>query len=255
MSFALILVLLTGITGLIALIDLIWGRAYRKKQAKTQPKWIEHTISFFPIFLLVLLLRSFLIEPFRIPSGSLEPSLLVGDFVAVNKYIYGLRLPVLDTKVIPISNPKRGDVVVFSWPPNPEYDYIKRVIGLPGDEVEYKEKVLYINGKKAKQTFIEYTIDNDEQGTPWKVIKKSENLLGVKHEIYVRPDIAPYDFKLTVPKGHYFMMGDNRDNSSDSRYWGLVPEKNLRGKAFLVWLSWDSQLSSIRFNRVGKLIH
>lgn len=254
MNFALILVVLTAMTGAVSLVDKVFFAKKRLAAGMEKPWLIEQMTSFFPIFLIVLLLRSFLIEPFRIPSGSLQPSLLIGDFVAVNKYAYGLRMPASNQKFLPLDEPSRGDVAVFSWPPNKKYDYIKRVIGVPGDTVAYKNKVLTINGKEAKQTFVEYTIDREGKNESWQVKKLKENLNGIEHDIYVRPDVAPFDFEITVPKGHYLMMGDNRDNSSDSRAWGLVPEENLRGKAVMVWMSWDGLLDSIRFSRIGHKI-
>lgn len=251
MNFALILVILSGISGLIYLLDvLFWAK---KRGKETNPnKIIEYARSFFPVFVIVLLLRSFLVEPFRIPSGSLEPTLLVGDFVAVNKFAYGLKLPVIEKKVIPIAEPKTGQIAVFRWPPEPSYDYIKRVIGTPGDKVSYHNKVLTVNGVEAKQTFVEYTMD---ESSGRAVAKYQENLNGVKHDIFVRPDVAAFDFDVTVPEGNYFMMGDNRDDSADSRFWGFVPDTYLRGKAFLVWMSWNGKTDSVRWSKIGSLIH
>lgn len=251
MNFALILVIISAITGLIYLLDVIfWAK---KRVADQKPGHIiEFSRSFFPVFFAVLLLRSFLVEPFRIPSGSLEPTLLVGDFVAVNKFAYGLRLPVWEKKVISISHPKTGEVAVFRWPPEPSYDYIKRVIGVPGDHITYHNKVLTINGHQAKQSFSEYTID---ESSGKAVAKYNENLNGVEHFIFVRSDIPAVDFDLVVPEGNYFMMGDNRDDSADSRFWGFVPESYLRGKAFLVWMSWNGKTDTIRWSKIGRLIH
>lgn len=251
MNFALILVVLSAITGFIALLDMVfWAK---KRSADQQPnKLIEYAYSFFPVFFVVLMLRSFLIEPFRIPTGSLEPTLLVGDFVAVNKFAYGLRLPVLESKIIPIADPKNGEIAVFRWPPEPSYDYIKRVIGIPGDKISYHNKKLSINGKEATQTFVEYTVD---ESSGKAVAKYKENLLGRVHDIFVRPDVPAVDFDIVVPEGHYFMMGDNRDDSADSRYWGFVPESYLRGKAFLVWMSWNGNADNVRWSKIGKLIH
>lgn len=254
MSFALILLIGTLVTGVVVALDKWLFSKKRAKEVK-QPKWIEYSHSFFPVFLFVFVLRSFLIEPFRIPSSSLEPTLLIGDFIAVNKFTYGLRLPVWDKKIIPIENPKSGQIAVFSWPPAPKYDYIKRVIGTPGDKIGYHNKVLSINGVEAKQAFVKYTSYLNEQGRSIKVEERSEMLNGIKHKIYIRPDVPPYDFDIVVPKGHYFMMGDNRDGSSDSRYWGFVPDRNLRGKAFLIWMSWNSLVNSVRWGRIGTVIH
>lgn len=269
-NFPLILVILVAITGAITLLDKLilaprrlrlanatQGSDDNVKQSATvrMPKWIEHARSFFPILLIVLLLRSFLVEPFRIPSGSLEPTLLVGDFVLVNKYQYGFRLPVVNTKILNMSEPKLGDVVVFRWPLNTSIDYIKRIVGLPGDHIQYKKKVLYVNGVEAPQKLIEHTMASDGNGRTWKVEKREETLNGVKHLIYVRPDAPAEDFEVTIPNGSYFAMGDNRDDSADSRYWGFVRESDLVGKAFATWMSWNSETSSIRWQRIGKVIN
>lgn len=251
MNFALILVVLSFITGFIYLLDVIFW-AKKRKPKQRAGRVVEYCRSFFPVFFIVLLLRSFLIEPFRIPSGSLEPTLLVGDFVAVNKFSYGLRLPVLETKVIPISNPKTGEIAVFRWPPEPSYDYIKRVIGLPGDKISYHNKILTINGKEAKQTFVEYATD---ESSGKAVAKYKENLNGTVHDIFVRPDVPAVDFDVVVPAGNYFMMGDNRDDSADSRFWGFVPDSYLRGRAFLVWMSWNGKTDNLRWSKIGRLIN
>lgn len=250
MNFALMLVVLSAITGLGYLLDVLFFAKRRVKGAKPG-KILEFCRSFFPVFFIVLLLRSFIIEPFRIPSGSLEPTLNVGDFVAVSKFSYGLRLPVLEDKIMPVALPKNGQIAVFRWPPNPSYDYIKRVIGVPGDTVEYINKVLFINGKKAEQTFVEYTTD---ESSGRAVAKYKENLLGTIHDIYVNTNIPAFDFKVTVPEGQYFMMGDNRDDSADSRYWGFVGEEYLRGRGVLVWMSWNSKVSAVRWSRIGTII-
>lgn len=250
MNFALMLLVLSVISGFIYMLDIIfWAKKRRPDQ---QPgKLVEISRSFFPVFFFVLLLRSFLIEPFRIPSGSLEPTLLVGDFVAVNKFAYGLRLPVWEKKVLSIANPKSGEIAVFRWPPNPGFDYIKRVIGVPGDKVSYHNKVLTINGKEMKQTFVEYTTD---ESSGKAVAKYKENLSGIVHEIFVRPDVPAVDFDVEVPPGQYFMMGDNRDDSADSRFWGFTADEYLRGKAFLVWMSWNGKTDSVRWSKIGRII-
>lgn len=251
MNFALILVVLSAITGFVYLLDILFFK--RKRGPQQQPsKIIEYSRSFFPVFIIVLLLRSFLFEPFRIPSGSLEPTLLVGDFLVVNKFAYGLRLPVIEKKIVPIANPQTGEIAVFRWPPNPSFDYIKRVIGVPGDHVVYHNKVLTINGKKMKQTFVEYTTD---ESSGRAVAQYRENLNGVKHDIFIRPEAEAFDIDVTVPAGNYFMMGDNRDDSADSRFWGFVPDANLRGKAILVWMSWNGKTDMIRWKKLGTIIH
>lgn len=251
MNFALILAVLSLVSGFVYLLDvLFWAK---KRSPEVQPgRIIEYSRSFFPVFFMVLLLRSFLVEPFRIPSGSLEPTLLVGDFVAVNKFAYGLRIPIWEQKAVSIANPKTGQIAVFRWPPDPTYDYIKRVIGVPGDHITYHNKVLSINGKEAHQTFVEYTVD---EYSGKAVTTYKEDLNGVVHSIFVRADMPAYDFDIVVPEGNYFMMGDNRDDSADSRFWGFVPDNYLRGKAFLVWLSWNGTIGNLRWSKMGRLIN
>lgn len=222
------------------------------QQNLRQPWWLEYSASFFPVILGVFLLRSFVAEPFKIPSGSMIPTLQVGDFILVNKYTYGIRLPVLNKKVIDIGEPQRGDVMVFRYPKDESLDYIKRVVGLPGDVIQYYNKRLSINGKPVEYTPLPDYLDG-ERLTYSK--QYSENLTSTPHrilndtgrpsQIFVSEDF-PFSENCTynqlgvrckVPAGHYFMMGDNRDNSADSRYWGFVPEKNIVGKAFFVWMN------------------
>lgn len=215
-----------------------------------QPWWLEYTAGLFPVIAVVFLLRSFLFEPFRIPSGSMLPTLHIGDFILVNKFDYGIRLPVTNTKIIPVSSPERGDVVVFKYPMDTQVDYIKRVVGLPGDTVEYRDKVLYVNGVEQKQTGSRDFVDDSTMIT---LEERDEQLGEVNHLIardgrrpsWVPPqgilrkekscDYNARGFVCTVPEGHYFMMGDNRDNSEDSRYWGFVPDEDLVGRAVLIW--------------------
>jgi len=250
MNFALILVLLSFVSGLIYLLDvLFWAK---KRKPNEQPnRVIEYSRSFFPVFFIVLLMRSFLVEPFRIPSGSLAPTLFVVDFVAVNKFAYGLRLPVWEKKILPVSNPETGEIAVFRWPPEPKFDFIKRVIGVSGDHISYHDKVLSVNDKQAKQTFAGYTID---ESSGKAVTRYSENLNGTVHDIFIRTDVPAVDFDIVVPEGYSFMMGDNRDDSADSRFFGYVPDSNLRGKAFLVWMSWNSKTDSVRWSKIGSII-
>lgn len=259
-NFENILVLITLITGTIAGLDRwMWAKNRETSAIKKAPFWIEQSKYFFPILLLVLIIRAFLVEPFRIPTGSLEPTLEIGDFIVVNKFIYGLRLPSVYTKIVPIKEPKRGDIVVFRHPQQ-QVDYIKRVVGLPGDRVSYINKVLYVNGHPAPQTFKGDGVDINAEGAKVPVIEQEENLDGVKHKIFLRKDDEILDYSLknettwVVPKGHYFMMGDNRDDSYDSRYWGFVPEDHIKGKAMMVWLSWDHEAHRIRWNRFGERI-
>lgn len=215
-----------------------------------QPWWLEYTAGLFPVIAVVFLLRSFLFEPFRIPSGSMLPTLHIGDFILVNKFDYGIRLPVTNTKIVPVGSPERGDVVVFKYPMDTQVDYIKRVVGLPGDTVEYRDKVLYVNGVEQKQTGSRDFVDDSTMIT---LEERDEQLGEVNHLIARdarRPSWVPLQgilrkekscdynergFVCTVPEGHYFMMGDNRDNSEDSRYWGFVPDEDLVGRAVLIW--------------------
>ena len=216
-----------------------------------EPVMVEYARSLFPVILAVLVLRSFVVEPFRIPSGSMMPTLLVGDFILVNKFSYGFRLPVLNTKVIEVGEPERGDVVVFRYPENPSVDYIKRVIGLPGDRIGYFNKQLFINGEPAKQSGWDTYIGEGAGSSMTGAKRRTEWLGDVKHDILIDTSRGTVEGEFIVPEGQYFMMGDNRDNSNDSRYWGYVPEENLVGKAFLIWMSWDGQAGGINFGRIG----
>lgn len=258
MNFPLILVSLTALTGVIWLLDSLFFLGARKRRQGTaivkHPLIVEYSRSFFPVLLAVLVIRSFIVQPYRVPTGSLEPTILPGDFIAVNQFAYGLRLPVIGTKILNIGEPKRGDIVVFRWPVDPSIDFVKRVIGLPGDHVVYQNKILTINNQPVSQKIIGDSIDLEPSGNiPSMLIE--ENLLGVKHQILVHYQGGETgDFDFTVPKGLYFMMGDNRDESSDSRFWGLVPESALEGKAFVIWMSWDSQNHDIRWNRLGMVL-
>jgi signal peptidase I len=251
MNFALILFLLTIATGALWLADRYVFRKKRAASAK-DPWWVEYGASFFPVILIVFLLRSFLVEPFKIPSGSMIPTLLVGDFILVNKYTYGIRLPVINKKVIELNSPQRGDVVVFRYPVDPSLDYIKRVVGLPGDKVEYRNKHLTINGQPVPMRRNGDFLDKERLYYTPRFI---ETLGDAEHETLVEEDAPPYvshalqfphrdkciynseGFVCEVPPGSYFMMGDNRDNSQDSRVWGFVPDQNLVGKAFFIWLN------------------
>lgn len=223
----------------------------RLAAVRKQPVLVEYARSFFPIILVVLVLRSFLVEPFRIPSGSMMPTLLAGDFILVNKFSYGLRLPVTDTKIIGVGSPQRGDIMVFRFPQDPSVDYIKRVIGLPGDRIRYQDKTLYINGEKIEQQYRgEYTGVGAGLGMSGASLR-TEKLGDEEHEILVQSRHRIAEGEWVVPEGHYFAMGDNRDNSNDSRFWGPVPERNLVGRAFMIWMSWDSASSSVNWSRIG----
>lgn len=258
-DFLNILALITIFAGLIYLIDVIW-RAVRKtdlptdeKGRKKHPIIIDYARSFFPILLIVLLIRAFIVQPYRVPTGSLEPTIMPGDLILVTQYNYGLVLPIWEKKFVDIDEPKTGQIALFRWPVNPSLTFVKRVIGVPGDHISYINKVLYINGKKATQTFVKNTEEVSDSGQTFPAKEYEEDLGGVKHDIYIQPDTTSRDFKdLVVPEGMYFMMGDNRDDSDDSRFWGFVPANNFIGKAVLIWMSWDSQNNSIRWNRIGQ---
>jgi signal peptidase I len=256
LDFALILVLATLVTGAVWGFDaLVFARRRRARAPagteSPEPVVVEYAKSFFPILLVVLLLRSFLFEPFRIPSGSMEPTLLTGDFIFVNKFAYGLRLPVSNTKVVKIGEPKRGDVVVFRLPSDPSINYIKRVVGLPGDTVHYEEatKHLTINGK-AVPVHVVGPYD-EEPGT----MVAEEQLGAHDHELLWMTGILSRGGTYEVPAGHYFVMGDNRDNSRDSRFPGVefIPEYRLVGRAERVWMSWrPPSEGGPRWSRIGK---
>ncbi len=258
MDFSLILVIATVLTGSIWALDvMIWrpkrvGDGVAGGEGPPEPVVVEYARSFFPVILLVLLVRSFLFEPFRIPSSSMMPTLLVGDFIFVNKYAYGLRLPVLNTKVLQVGEPRRGDVVVFRLPSDPTTNYIKRLIGLPGDVITYKGKQIFVNGEAVP---IEVNGWYGEQAGSGPRIAM-EKIGSIQHEVLILPGRFGREGEFRVPEGHFFMMGDNRDNSRDSRYEGVgfVPEENLVGKAVAIWMNWDWTSSSPDWNRIGDRI-
>ncbi len=251
MNFALILLILLVITGVLYAADVFKFRKLRAKDAK-EPVWVEWGAGFFPVILIVFVLRSFFFEPFKIPSGSMIPTLLVGDFILVNKFTYGIRLPVINKKIIDVNLPQRGDVMVFRYPEDPSLDYIKRVVGLPGDTISYQNKQLSINGQKLESEQLDDYLHTERL---YYSKQFTEKLGDVEHRFLNDVDMPafihdpasfPYRENCTynaagvickVPEGHYFMMGDNRDNSRDSRAWGFVPEENIVGKAFFVWLN------------------
>ncbi len=250
-DFPLILVVLTAIAGSMWLADKVYLSKQRDKD-KPSPWYVEATAPFFPVLLIVLVVRSFVVEPFQIPSGSMIPTLEVGDFILVNKYAFGLRLPVSGIKIFDVGEPKHGDVMVFI-PPNDDRYFIKRVVGLPGDEVRFIDNYLYINGNKMPQAMQLNNTDIGVETTNYTVI--GERLKGVDHLIRKHVEAGRYgrNYAAIVPEGHYFMVGDNRDNSSDSRVWGPVPEENIVGKAFAVWMHWEKMLSVPSFDRVGAI--
>jgi signal peptidase I len=254
-NFELILVIIVLISGLLYLLDKLYFAKRRNYDAK-QPKIFEYAQSFFPILLLVLLIRSFLVEPFRIPSGSMLPTLLIGDFILVNKFSYGVRLPITNKEIIKIDLPKRGDVAVFKYPQDPSLNYIKRVIGIPGDKIKYQNKQLTINGIVVKtDASVNYKPLDGSIPNIRDIKQKTENIFGVKHDIIIHPNPARINKEYVVPDNMYFVMGDNRDNSNDSRFWGFVPRENLVGRAFMIWMNWDSYNTTVMLNRIGRIIN
>nr|WP_298248956.1 signal peptidase I [uncultured Halomonas sp.] len=259
MDFSLLLVIAVAVTGVITLFNFLWWRPARQQSLQTaeagthqglsptareqvlkEPWPVDYARSFFPVLLVVLVLRSFVVEPFQIPSGSMRPTLEIGDFILVNKFAYGLRLPVVNTEVVEVGEPERGDVMVFRFPNDPSVNFIKRVVGLPGDRIRYEDKQLYVNGEPAAKTLL----DEGPEKAPGELLF-AEQLGEIEHRLYNNPrDLGPQMRELVVPEGHYFTMGDNRDHSNDSRYWGFVPEENIVGQAFAVWMHWDGVLPS-----------
>ena len=253
MNFALILFVLLLVTGLLYAVDVLKCRKMRTPGSK-EPLWVEWGASFFPVILVVFVLRSFLFEPFKIPSGSMIPTLLVGDFILVNKFTYGIRLPVINKKIISLNDPQRGDVMVFRYPEDPSLDYIKRVVGVPGDTVSYQHKQLTVNGQPvATEKLNDYLhperLYYSEQYKARLGDVEFRYLDDADAPAFI-PDATRFPFRenctynaagvtCKVPAGHYFMMGDNRDNSRDSRAWGFVPEENIVGKAFFIWLNFS----------------
>lgn len=270
-DFSALLVFLTLGSGLIWLVDSLFfahkriglhadvqnKQADKQQETKYEPKLpllVEYAKSFFPIFLIVLILRSFVFEPFKIPSASMMPTLLIGDFILVNKYDYGLRLPVLHNKFVKNKTPERGDIVVFRYPDDPSIPFIKRVVGLPGDRIKYMDKSLYINGIPVTQ-MLNGRYNAVGSGIMMDGVSlRIEDLGNIKHEILVDPTRRSQERETIVPAGQYFVLGDNRDNSKDSRFWGFVPDENLVGRAFMIWMNWDSKNGGVDFTRIGTMI-
>lgn len=248
--------------GIFLTID-YYGQRHSKnllaKKSLIEKKWYkkiqENIRQFFPLLLGILIIRAFILQPFRVPTGSLEPTLLPGDMIVVTQFKYGLRSPIFLYKLLSIGDPKRGDIAVFHWPANIQYYFVKRVIGLPGDHLEYHNKVLTVNGNTWHQQAIGEGDAYDEPGAiHHQLLLRQEQLPNQPHHIFLDPTILSEDFSLTVPKDSYFVMGDNRDHSDDSRYWGFLPDKYLVGKASFILFSWDKEKWHIRWNRIGKAV-
>jgi signal peptidase I len=270
-DFATFLVVLAFVTGAIWVLD-IFVLAPRRASAKgggsevsppierngsgvasepvKVPWYVDLSRSFFPVILAVLVLRSFVVEPFRIPSGSMMPTLFAGDFILVNKFSFGVRLPVINTKIIDSGEPERGDVAVFRYPEDPSVAFIKRIMGLPGDRLEYRNKRLYINGQVVDRKLLPADIDGALPG--YDVY--SETVDAHTFHTLQRKGLDNVAWNYVVPAGHYFVLGDNRDNSRDSRFWGPLPESNLIGKAFFIWMNWDCITFDGRCGRIGSSI-
>jgi signal peptidase I len=266
-DFSLVLVLATLVTGVVwgAWIIYLWktgkvgstaeareaGSAPESINAIHEPVLVEYARSFFPVLLIVLVVRSFLYEPFRIPSSSMMPTLLIGDFIFVNKYQYGLRLPVLNTEIVDFGEPEQGDVVVFRLPADPSTNYIKRLIGMPGDTITYRNKRLYVNNEPVNLEYL--GLYDTDLGTEVRIAR--EYLEFVDHDILLMPYQKSMEGTFVVPEGHYFMMGDNRDNSRDSRYPGVgfIPADHVVGKAVRIWMNWDFP-GSLQWRRIGMAV-
>ena len=253
-DFAAALVVAALVTGLVWALDalVLAGRrgVISGNQEVPRPWYVEYSRSFFPVIVIVLVVRSFLVEPFRIPSASMMPTLLAGDFILVNKFSYGVRLPVANVKILGDGRPERGDVAVFRYPEDPSVAFIKRIVGLPGDRLRYQNKVLFINGTPANQTPVA-----DGQWESEGLYTRTEDLGPVEHEILVREFGRLGGAEWTVPEGNYFVLGDNRDNSRDSRFWGYLPDENLIGRAFVIWMNLDCVTGNGNCSRIGNLIH
>lgn len=263
-DFALVLVVLTSLTGFVWLVDKLLFRQKRMDRSvqkstelPREPVIVEYSRSLFPVLLIVLLFRSFLFEPFKIPSGSMIPTLLVGDFIIVNKFSYGIRLPVLNKKVIDLGKPQRGDVVVFRYPIDPGVNFIKRAVGLPGDTITYRDKQLFVNGERVQETSGgRFKSSEVKCSTPAAdAVLFDEQLGDVNHKILQHENSRSRNGQWVVPEGHYFMMGDNRDRSNDGRMWGFVPEENLLGRAVGIWLNFDFDKGCADFSRIGTGLH
>lgn len=252
-DFLNILALLAVFTGAVTLVD--WLMHRRKRQivvARKPPLLVEYSRSFFPVFLIVVAIRAFVFQPYRVPTGSLEPTVIPGDLIFVTQYNYGIKLPLWEATILPTGKPQRGQIALFRWPVNPKLTFVKRVIGVPGDHISYQHKVFTINGKTAKQQYLGKFDEIMQGGETQTVRRYAENLNGLKHDILANPNASANDFNdLVVPEGMYFMVGDNRDDSDDSRSWGFVPESYFIGKAQFVWFNVQLNPFAVHWKRIG----
>lgn len=253
-NLELVLVVATLLTGVIWLVWAVVRRRLSPERQQNMPWYVDYSRSFFPVLLIVLVLRSFVAEPFRIPSGSMMPTLLVGDFILVSKFAYGVRLPVTRTLIWETGWPERGDVAVFKFPQNPAEDYIKRVLGLPGDIIEFRDRRLFVNGEEQRMEPLGLYEGVGSGRMMTGAQRFHEFLREDPHEILIWERSPGLSGRVQVPEGHYFMVGDNRDNSNDSRMWGFVSEDLLVGRALFIWLNWDYNAKHWDFSRVGQRI-
>ncbi len=260
MDFSLILFLALLATGSIILLYKLITRGRNTLPVAgvetKQPILVEYARALFPVILIVFVLRSFIVEPFRIPSGSMLPTLYIGDFILVNKFQYGIRIPVVNKKIFPLGSPDRGDVMVFRYPVNPKLNFIKRVVGLPGDVLSYKDKKLSINGVEVSVEPDGEFAFNQQKMSGQIADQYRETIASESHTILIDKNRRSRDLEsVTVPEGHYFVMGDNRDHSNDSRYWRFVPESHIVGRAFFIWFSWKSTTGGgVEWSRIGDFI-
>ncbi len=269
MDFSLILFIALLVTGAIVLLDQLVLARRRRAEVMVEggasvsggktpvdapmPIIVEYARAFFPVILLVFVLRSFIVEPFRIPSGSMYPTLHIGDFILVNKFHYGVRLPVINTKIVDVSEPERGEVMVFRYPHDPDVNFIKRVVGVPGDVIRYDNKRVYINGELVDLNYDSLYMLPQEDGGRTETDMYRETIGDSTHYIINDPARRSRGMEIRVPEGTYFVMGDNRDHSNDSRFWGFVPEENIVGRAFFIWFSWDSvNGGGVNWGRIGE---
>ena len=264
--FEVILFSLVSLCGIVVLVCTLFFPALSKRNP--EPWYLDYARSFFPVLLVVFLLRAFIAEPFRIPSGSMLPTLEVGDFILVNKYEYGIRLPILHKKIIGVGDPKRGDIMVFRYPRDNKTNYIKRVIGIPGDSIEYRNKVLFVNGERVSTSeggsYTPFAMNGKPQvhdlltqsiatGEPEPDDSSADKSIAEYSILHDPTRYSSRNRSVEVPEGHYFMLGDNRDHSQDSRYWGFVPDKNIVGKAFFIWFHYNGNPGGgWNFSRIGE---